>query len=531
MTDLIPPYGGKLTCLMAEGAQLDALRREASSLPSLVLNRRQLCDLELLLNGALSPLTGFMNHADYTSVVSGLQLADGTFWPMPLTLDTVQAFASALAPGDRITLRGGDGHALAILTVGEVWKAEKSLEARHVYGTDDADHPGMACLAQGGCHYVGGSVEGLALPRREDFTGLRLTPRATREALMRQGRHRAVAFQPHHVMHRAQFEFTLHSAEDNNAGLLIQAIDGEQPTPDFFTRIRCYQALLPHYPDGLARLVLTPLAPRPAGVREVLWRAIIARNYGCTHFIIGGDAGAGEIRRGTDALAPGRIQPLAEHFATIGVAPLTFPRMVYVPALGQYMPEEYVPPDQAALAMPACELRRRIRDGREEIPAWASFPEVVAELHKRQPMRPHRGMAILLSGPLATAELATGLGNRIMELTGRAISHCAGAECAALAIDIVKHGGTLICNHAALHHVEHKGLRKAVGAVGGLFSFHLAPAGANPEIHHPHGAYAHGRGGSTEEESRQEIHAADTSEALAQVVHALTAAGYLVSAA
>lgn len=530
MTKPISPYGGSLITLVAEGPQREELLLEAASLPSLILNPRQLCDLELLLNGALSPLRGFMNRSDYERVVAEMRLSDGTFWPMPITLDTVQAFASTLAPGDRITLRGNDGHALAILTVGAVWKAEKSQEARQVYGTDDADHPGMACLAQGGCHYVGGSVEGLALPRHEDFTGLRLTPRATREALMRQGRHRAVAFQPHHVMHRAQFEFTLHSAEDNNAGLLIQAIDGEQPTPDFFTRIRCYQALLPHYPEGLARLVITPLAPRPAGVREVLWRAIIARNYGCSHFIIGGDAGAGEIRRGTDALAPGRIQPLAEHFATIGVAPLTFPRMVYVPALGQYMPEEYVPPDQASLAMPACELRRRIRDGREEIPAWASFPEVVAELHKRQPMRPHRGMAILLSGSLATTEMAAEVGNRIMELTGRAISLCAGPECATLVIDVVKHGGILVCNHAALHHSEHKGLRKAVGAVGGLFEFHFAPPGADPEIHHPHGAYAHGRAGSTEEENRQEIHAADTSEALAQVIHALTVAGYLISA-
>ncbi len=528
MTDLIPPYGGKLTSLMAEGPQRDKLLQETTSLPSLALNQRQLCDLELLLNGALSPLTGFMGHADYARVVSEMRLADGSFWPMPITLDTSQAFAATLSLGSRLALRDENGRPLAILTVSDIWQAEKTLEARQIYGTDHADHPGMVGLAQGGCHYVGGRLEGLTLPGHEDFLSLRLTPAAVRNDFVRRRISRVVAFQPHHVMHRPQFEFTLHTAKENGAGLLIQAMAGEIPNPEHFTRIRCYQALLPHYPSNLAQLSLLPLALRPAGVREVLWRAIIARNYGCSHLIIGGDAGPGEIRRGTDALTPERIQPLAEHFAAIGVEPVTFPRLVYVQALGQYMPQEYLPPDQATLSMSARELRQSIRDGRDEIPAWASFPEVVTELRKHQPLRRERGICMLLSGPLATSGTTTLLGNRIMELTGRAISFCRNAECAGLAAEIIKHGGILICHPpTTLDHAQQKVLRKALAPVGGMFVFNLACAAETPEIRPPHGVYTQGRAGGTEQETSFEIKAAGTGNAVEQIIHALRSAGYL----
>jgi len=558
LTELIPPYGGSLTSLMADGPQRNELLLEAASLPSLTLNPRQLCDLELLLNGALSPLQGFMGRADYERVVAKMRLADGTFWPMPITLDVTQVFPA----GSRITLHDADNTPLAVLTVSETWQADKALEARQVYGSDLAVHPGMALLEDMGSYYAGGHLEGLNLPSHGDFTALRIRPATARELFTLSGQTRIVAFQPHHVMHRAQFEFTRHSAEENGAGLLIQAIADENLSPDYFTRIRCYQALLPHYPAGLARLSLLPLASRPAGMREVLWRAIVARNYGCTHFIIGGDAGAGEIRRGTDALAPGQIQPLAEHFAAIGVEPLAFPRMVYVPDLAQYMPEEYLPAGQATLTLSDRELQQRIHEGREDIPAWASFPEVVGELQTRYPLRTKRGFTLFFTG-LSEARkttLSQALYDKLMELTGRPITLLDGDVVRTLlssglgfsradsdlnirrigfvAGEITKHGGIVICAPIAPYRETRQAVREMIEPLGGFFEVHVSTPLEICAQRDPKGLYAKPRAGASDPyeiphapEIEIDTGVTGVEEAMDQIVHALMAAGYLINAA
>ena len=201
MNPLISPYGGELVNPMTEDARREALLQEAALLPSLTLSPRQLCDLELLLNGALSPLRGFMGRADYQGVVADMRLADGTFWPMPIVLDVAEEFA----PGSRVVLRDTRGNTLAILTVSESWPADKALEARQVYGTDQADHLGMVFLNSLCSYYAGGSVEGLNLPHHADFTALRPSPATLRERFARAGRSRVVAFQPHHVIHPPPF--------------------------------------------------------------------------------------------------------------------------------------------------------------------------------------------------------------------------------------------------------------------------------------------------------------------------------------
>lgn len=561
MSKLISPYGGQLVILMAEGARRETLLQEAATLPSLTLNPRQQCDLELLLNGALSPLRGFMGRTDYEGVLADMHLADGIFWPMPIVLDV----AEALAPGSRVALKETGGTLLAILTVSECWRADRPLEARQVYGTDQGGHPSVAFLDRLGEYYAGGALEGLNLPSHADFRVLRQTPVTTRDDFTRAGRSRVAAFQPHRVMHRAQFEFSCHTALEHDAGLLIQAIAEETATPDHFTRIRCYQALLPHYPPELATLSLLPLAARPAGIRELLWQAIVARNYGCSHFIIGGDAGPGKIRRGGDALAPERIEPIAAYFDTIGVEPITFPRMVYVPELDQYMPEEYLPPGQARQSLSSHELQQRVQNGREAIPEWASFPEVVTELQKQLPPRFKRGFTVFFTGLSASGKttISQALELRLMELTGRPITLLDGDVVRMLlssglsysradrdlnirrigfvASEVTRHGGITICAPIAPYRETRQAVRDMIEPLGGFFEVHLSTPLEICEARDPKGLYAKARAGIVKEftgvSDPYEIpHMPEVSintgkhhvaEVVEQIISALRAEGYL----
>ncbi|MDP3686739.1 MAG: adenylyl-sulfate kinase, partial [Sulfurimicrobium sp.] len=530
------------------------------------LNMRQLCDLELLLSGALSPLQGFMERADFDRVGAEMLLANGTFWPLPIVLDIGAVQAMAMQPGTRIALCDASGEKLAILAVSDVWAADRALEARQIYGCELPAQAGLDYLDQLGSHYAGGRLEGLSLPRHGDFAALRLTPAMARENFKRLGHSRAIAFQPCHVMNRAQFEFTRHCTEDNDAGLLIQAIAGEASNPDYFTRIRCLQALLPRYPENTAQLGLLPLASRQAGMREVLWKAIVARNHGCSHYIIGGDAGAGEIRRGSDALAPGRVQPLAEHFATIGVEPITFPRMVYVPELEQYMPEEYLPPGQDTQSLSSRELKQRILDGRESIPQWASFPEVVEELQIRHPPRNKRGFTIFFTGlsSAGKATLSLALEAKLMELTGRPVTLLAGDMAHTLlasgpansrtgrnlnirrigfvAAEITRQGGIAICAPIAPYRETRQAVRDMIEPLGGFFEVHVSMPLGICETRDAKGLYTRSRAGIIKDVTDisapyETPHAPEVSintgnlhvaEAMERIVSRLRADGYLV---
>ncbi|MBZ0104063.1 MAG: adenylyl-sulfate kinase [Sulfuricella denitrificans] len=551
---LIPPYGGELVDLMAEGERREALLRSAAVLPALTLNSRQLCDLEQLLNGALSPLRGYMGRADFDRVLTEMQLVDGTFWPLPVALDIGPGQASSLQPGNRIALCDSAANRLAVLTVSDIWKADREREAHQIHDKEQTAEGVRIDLAQLGSHYAGGLLEGLALPSHEDFSALRLTPAMARESFKRYGHNRVIAFQPCNVMHRAQYEFTRHCSEENDAALMIQAITGEEATPDFFTRIRCLQALMPHYPKHAAWLGLLPLVSRQAGIREVLWRAIVARNHGCSHFIIGGDAGMGDIRRGSDALVPGRIQPLAEHFATIGVEPITFPRMVYVPELEQYMPEEYLLVGQSAFSLSAHELQQRIAEGREEIPKWASFPEVVKELQIRHPKKSRRGFALFISGLTGEglAELSQALERKLMELTGRPVTLLDGLLSGDLAdsgddrdriarlagfvaAEIIRHGGIAVCTLDSPCRETCQAARRRVEPFGGFFEIHVSSGLEADKTRGSKGVYTKARSGQKVAAAENRYHpdlkiaagATHIADSVDEVIHLLRVEGYL----
>jgi len=312
-THLIPPHGGALINLQTAPARAEELKQHAREWPSWDLTPRQICDLELLMNGAFSPLTGFLARRDYDSVCADMRLANGVLWPIPITLDVSEETARGLRPGSSLALRDLEGIILAVLTVEDVWEPDRTAEAEQVYGTADPEHPGVRHLLRDSHPWlVGGRIEGVEMPRHYDFPDIRHTPTELRQSVARLGWRRVVAFQTRNPMHRAHFELTYRAARDREANLLIHPVVGmtKPGDVDHFTRVRCYKAILPHYPANTAMLSLLPLAMRMAGPREAVWHAIIRKNFGCTHLIVGRDhAGpganaAGEPSRSTAPTTP-----------------------------------------------------------------------------------------------------------------------------------------------------------------------------------------------------------------------------------
>ena len=286
MRETIEPFGGTLNDLIVDEERAEQLKRDSLDYLSVTLTQRQACDLELLMNGGFSPLSGFMNRDDYTSVVEGMRLADGTLWPVPVTLDVNEDTAAKLSSGQRVALRDNEGFMLAVLNVGDFWEADKSQEAAGVYGTDSTAHAGVRYLLER-THpvYVGGAIEGVQLPTHYDYEELRHTPQELRHLFGKLGWRRVVAFHTSRPMHRLQRNITLEAAKDAKAHILLHPVVGITKPGDlaYYARVKCYQAIQRHYPHGLATLSLLPLAMRMAGPREAVWQALIRRNYGCTH--------------------------------------------------------------------------------------------------------------------------------------------------------------------------------------------------------------------------------------------------------
>ena len=289
---LIAPHGGQLQILIVNSGRRRELLADSRNWLSWSLTQRQTCDLELILNGGFSPLKGFMTRADYECVCASMRLTSGMLWPIPVTLDVTEETARKLRPGAMLALRDSEGVMLAALRVEQLWKPDRMAEAEAVFGTTSKEHPGVSYLLdRTNPWYVGGQLEGLQLPSHYDFRSLRLTPSGLRAKFARLGWKRIVAFQTRNPMHRAHFELTLQAAGMVAGSLLIHPSVGltKPDDIDHYTRVRCYRALLRNYPQGTAMLSLLPLAMRMGGPREALWHAIIRKNYGCTHLVVGRD--------------------------------------------------------------------------------------------------------------------------------------------------------------------------------------------------------------------------------------------------
>ena len=426
---LIPAHGGELVQLIAPAERAGELKAHSREWPSWDLSARQLCDLELLLSGGFSHLRGFMGRRDYEGVCHEMHLASGILWPMPITLDVTEEFAKKLTPGSsKVALRDPEGVMLAVLHVEEVWQPDRKNEAKSVFGTTSAVHPGVDhLLNRSNPWYVGGALEGLQNPTHYDFKTLRLSPAELRAEFSRVGWRRIVAFQTRNPMHRAHVELTFRAAKTVEANLLIHPSVGmtKPGDVDYFTRVRCYQLLLSKYPAGTVRLSLLPLAMRMGGPREAIWHALIRKNHGVTHFIVGRDhAGPGKDSDGKPFYGPYEAQELfKKHEPEIGVTMVPFSMMVYLEDKDCYVPDSEVPSGARVLNISGTELRDRLNDGRE-IPAWFTYPEVVRELRRSFPPRHKQGVTIFFTGLSGSGKstVANVLLTKFLEMGGRPVT-------------------------------------------------------------------------------------------------------------
>merc|ERR1712093_81569 len=388
-----------------DASQRAQLLAESDNLPSIALTERHLCDLELIMNGGFSPLEGFMGQKDYESVVDTLRLADGTLFAMPITLDVSSERIAqlGLAAGSRFTLRDfRDESPLAILTISDIYEFNKSKEAASVFGADDSAHPAVAYLHKDvQDRYIGGNVQAINPPNHYDYINLRYTPAELRAYFQKLAWRQVVAFQTRNPMHRAHRELTVRAARSRQANVLIHPVVGltKPGDIDHFTRVRVYQALLPRYPNGMAVLGLLPLAMRMGGPREAIWHAIICKNFGATHFIVGRDhAGPGKNSKGEEFYGPYDAQYAVEKYKDeLGIEVVPFQMMTYLPDSDEYRPKDEVPAGIRTLDISGTELRNRLRTGRE-IPEWFSYPEVVKVLRESHPPRSEQGFTVFLTG-------------------------------------------------------------------------------------------------------------------------------------
>ncbi|TCO72127.1 bifunctional sulfate adenylyltransferase/adenylylsulfate kinase [Rhodovulum euryhalinum] len=478
------------------------LKVEAGDLPSWDLTPRQICDLELLMNGGFNPLKGFLGQADYDSVVETMRLADGTLWPMPITLDVSEEFAAKIEPGQDIALRDQEGVILAILSVSDKWAPNKAREAEKVFGADDLAHPAVNYLHHtAGKVYLGGPVTGIQQPVHYDFRARRDTPNELRAYFRKLGWRRIVAFQTRNPLHRAHQELTFRAAREAQANLLIHPVVGmtKPGDVDHFTRVRCYEAVLDKYPQATTTMSLLNLAMRMAGPREAVWHGIIRRNHGCTHFIVGRDhAGPGKNSQGQDFYGPYDAQELFKQYAgEIGIEMVDFKQMVYVQEKAQYFPVDEVPEGSTVLDISGTELRRRLREGLD-IPDWFSFPEVVTELRRTSPPRAHQGFTVFFTGLSGSGKstIANALMVKLMEMGGRPVTLLDGdvvrkhlsselgfskehrdiniRRIGYVASEITKNGGIAICAPIAPYIATRRAVREMVEAYGAFCEVHVA---------------------------------------------------------
>ena len=396
------PHGGELKDLYLPEHLADEVKKQAGEYPSWDLTPRQLCDLDLLLNGAFSPLEGFLGQADYESVCDTMRLESGLLWPIPVTLDVSKAFAEGLAAGETIALRDGEGVLIATMEVSDLWTPDKQSEAGRVLGTTDASHPGVDYLMhRAGPVYLGGRLRGVEPPTFYDFKLLRDTPSELRGRFRKLGWRKVVAFQTRNPLHRAHQELTFRAAREVDANLLLHPVVGMTRPGDIdhFTRVRCYEHVLGEYPEQTTTLSLLNLAMRMAGPREALWHGIIRKNYGCTHLIVGRDhASPGNDRNGEPFYGPYDAQELfRQHEDELDITMVPFKTMVYVENKAEFMASDETQPGDHVVELSSTEFRRRLREGLE-IPEWFSFPKVVDELRRAHPPKHEQGFTVFFTG-------------------------------------------------------------------------------------------------------------------------------------
>jgi len=438
MSNLIPPYQGELIDLLLPGEEAERLKQESEAFPAIVLSQRQQCDLEMLLNGALSPLTGFMTEEVYDSVIDNTCLPDGVIWPIPFCLDVGEQFAD-VEIGTQLALRDTEGFMPAVLTVESVWCVDKEKEAQAIYGTLDQKHPGVRYLFESvGPYYIGGRVQGVQLPFHYDFELLRSTPAELRQKFDKLGWRNIVAFHTSKPMHRVHQEITTLAANEVNAHILLHPVVGMSKPGDihYYSRVHCYQAIMEYYPRGMIELSLYPAALRMAGPREALMNAIIRQNYGCSHYIVG-----------TEHAAPPNVRDDAVRFYPTGASQQYVKKYEHVLGIKMVYARELCFDEQLEQFVPMSETKQadckavkysndRILEAVSRsmgIPSWVTYPEVLAAMQQACPPRNKQGITLFFTGLSGSGKstLARIVYARFIEAGGRPVTLLDG--------DVVRH--------------------------------------------------------------------------------------------
>ena len=483
------PYGEALVDLVAAPEERGELLDRAASLPSIQLSARAQCDLELLATGAFCPLDRFLGRRDYERVLGDMRLVDGTLWPIPVTLPV--AAGAPVALDREVVLRSAKNDILAILTVEEIYEWDRHEAAQHIAGTRDPHHPLVAEMERWGTLQLSGRIRVVALPSPPDFRELRRTPAEVRARLEALGYDHVVAFQTRNPMHRAHEELTRRAMDAIGGALLLHPVVGltKPGDVDHYTRVRTYKAVAAHH-DLRERVLLSllPLAMRMAGPREAVWHALIRRNFGASHFIVGRDhASPGVDSHGAPFYGPYDAQTLvAAHAAEIGVEMLPFEELVYVEGEERYEERSRVPAGTPTRSISGTQVRDDYLAAGIPLPSWFTHPEVAAILAESHPARHRQGVCVWFtglsgSGKSTTAELLVALllehGRASTLLDGDVVrTHLSKGlgfskedrdtnilRIGFVASEIVRHGGVAICAAVSPYRATRDSVRDMVG--------------------------------------------------------------------
>ena len=490
-----------VTTLMAPYKVKPKLKHDANTFPSWQLTDRQICDLELLLNGGFSPLSGFMNQNDYESVLYEMRLQDGSLWPMPITLDITEEFAENINGEEKITLRDKEGFPLAVLNISDKWKPDLEKEAKIVYGTNDVAHPAVNYLTNISHQvYLGGKLEGISYPHHYDYQYDRHTPQELKSFFLDNGWEKIVAFQTRNPLHRAHVEMTTRALKDLNANLLLHPVVGmtKPGDVDHYTRVRCYKHVMEKYPENSVMLSLLPLAMRMGGPREALWHALIRKNYGCTHLVVGRDhAGPGNDKEGNAFYGPYDAQELLIKYQDeIGIEMVPFKFMVFLPQEDRYEAVDEIKKEVEYQTISGTELRQLLEKGRG-IPEWFTYKKVAQELELSHPPLTERGLTIFFTGLSGSGKstLANGLLVKLLEEGSRPVTLLDGdivrtnlsselgfskkhrslnvQRIGYVASEITKNGGIAICAPIAPYEADRRINRALISDLGGYIEIYV----------------------------------------------------------
>jgi len=525
MEHLITPYKGKLINLLLDEVDSERIKKESESYPAITLSQRQQCDLELLVTGALSPLTGFMNQHEYESVVENTTLLDGTVWPLPYYLDLSEEQAAKINVGDKVALHDVEGFMPAVMTVESKWQPDKNKEAENIYGTLDTEHPGVDYLMNSvGKVYIGGKVDAVQLPSHYDFETLRFTAKELRQHFDKLGWRSIVAFHTSKPMHAVHVEMTMRASKQANAHILIHPVVGMAKPGDlhYYSRVHCYQAILKQYPKSLVSLALIPMAMRMAGPREALMNAIIRQNYGCTHYIVGTEhAGPPNVRdSGKRFYVTGASQQYVKQFENaIDIKIINIEELCYDEEKEKFITR--IDSMQALCSSESFSNSRIVNSllKQEDIPHWVTYPAVLRALQQSYPARSKRGLTLFFTGLSGSGKstLARIIYAKFLEEGKRAVTLLDGdvvrlnlsselgfskkdrniniRRIGYVASEITKNRGVAICAPIAPYKDTRREVRNNIEEYGAFVEIHVSTSLEECESRDRKGLYAKARKG------------------------------------